>query len=147
VNNNRAVVKQIAIPDGVAYADVDGQPEEARKLVRAVAGGADIVLLPSGTELRIGLTQPQQARQVQVTPSRDRLHGVCPADQHLGADAPADPDGQQLAPHVQGAAETWRVIGRIGWPVEPANPPRALEMHGVDTLVVHATYVASVPYK
>jgi pimeloyl-ACP methyl ester carboxylesterase len=55
--------------------------------------------------------------------------------------------GREVAPHLQGAAETWQVNRCIGWPVAPANPPRTLHVRGVPTLVVHATHDPSVPYK
>ena len=55
--------------------------------------------------------------------------------------------GREVAPHLQGASETWQVNRCIGWPVPVANPPRALHVRGVRTLVVHATHDPSVPYK
>ncbi|MFD1504252.1 alpha/beta hydrolase [Georgenia yuyongxinii] len=55
--------------------------------------------------------------------------------------------GKQTAPHLQGASETWQVNLCIGWPLEAANPPRLLDVTGVPTLIVHATYDPSVPYK
>jgi pimeloyl-ACP methyl ester carboxylesterase len=54
--------------------------------------------------------------------------------------------GRQLAPHLQGATETWQVNRCIDWPLPPANPPRMLHVTGVPTLVVHATHDPSVPY-
>jgi pimeloyl-ACP methyl ester carboxylesterase len=55
--------------------------------------------------------------------------------------------GRQLAPHLQGASETWQVNYCIDWPVPASNPPRTLDVRGVDTLIVHATHDPSVPYK
>jgi len=55
--------------------------------------------------------------------------------------------GREVAPHLQGAAETWQVNRCIGWPVPVANPPRTLHVRGVPTLVVHATHDPSLPYK
>jgi pimeloyl-ACP methyl ester carboxylesterase len=55
--------------------------------------------------------------------------------------------GKQLAPHLQGASETWWVTGCIGWPVPVANPPRLLDVRDVPSLIVHATYDPSVPYQ
>jgi pimeloyl-ACP methyl ester carboxylesterase len=55
--------------------------------------------------------------------------------------------GRELAPHLQGATETWQVNRCIDWPVPAANPPRALHVRGVPTLIVHATHDPSVPYK
>ncbi len=54
--------------------------------------------------------------------------------------------GRQLAPHLQGASETWRVNFCIDWPVPVANPPRTLHVRGVPTLMVHAVHDSSDPY-
>ncbi len=55
--------------------------------------------------------------------------------------------GRQLAPHLQGAAETWQVNRCIGWPIPVANPPRLLNVRGVATLIVHSVHDPSDPYK
>jgi pimeloyl-ACP methyl ester carboxylesterase len=55
--------------------------------------------------------------------------------------------GRQLAPHLQGASETWQVNRCIDWPIPVANPPRLLHVRGVPTLIVHATHDPSVAYK
>jgi pimeloyl-ACP methyl ester carboxylesterase len=55
--------------------------------------------------------------------------------------------GRQLAPHLQGASETWQVNRCIGWPIPAANPPRALNVRGVPTLIVHAVHDPSDPYR
>jgi pimeloyl-ACP methyl ester carboxylesterase len=55
--------------------------------------------------------------------------------------------GRQLAPHMQGASDTWRVNGCIGWPVKATNPPRALDVRGVPTLLVHAVHDPQDPYR
>jgi len=55
--------------------------------------------------------------------------------------------GRQLAPHLQGASETWQVNRCIGWPVPVANPPRLLDVRGVPALFVHAAHDASDPYR
>ena len=55
--------------------------------------------------------------------------------------------GRQLAPHLQGAAETWQVNRCIGWPIPAANPPRLLDVRGVSTLIVHSVHDPSDPYK
>lgn len=55
--------------------------------------------------------------------------------------------GRELAPHMQGASDTWRVIGCIGWPVRATNPPRALDIRGVPTLLVHAVHDPQDPYR
>jgi pimeloyl-ACP methyl ester carboxylesterase len=54
---------------------------------------------------------------------------------------------RQLAPHMQGASDTWRVNGCIGWPVPATNPPRALDVRGVPTLLVHAVHDPQDPYR
>jgi pimeloyl-ACP methyl ester carboxylesterase len=54
--------------------------------------------------------------------------------------------GRQLAPHLQGASETWRVNLCIDWPVPAANPPRTLDVRGVPSLMVHAVHDSSDPY-
>jgi pimeloyl-ACP methyl ester carboxylesterase len=55
--------------------------------------------------------------------------------------------GRQLAPHLQGASELWRVMGCSGWPIRAANPPRRLHVRGVPTLIVNATFDPSTSYK
>jgi pimeloyl-ACP methyl ester carboxylesterase len=54
--------------------------------------------------------------------------------------------GRQLAPHLQGASETWQANFCIGWPVKPFNPPRTLNVRGVPTLIIHAVHDPSVNY-
>jgi pimeloyl-ACP methyl ester carboxylesterase len=53
--------------------------------------------------------------------------------------------GRQLAPHLQGASETWQVNFCIDWPVNPANPPRTLHVRGVPTLIIHAVHAPRIP--
>jgi pimeloyl-ACP methyl ester carboxylesterase len=55
--------------------------------------------------------------------------------------------GEQTAPHLGGASEVWWALACTGWPLEPANPPRTLDVDGVPALIVHATFDPSVPYK
>src|SRR5689334_11634811 len=45
---------------------------------------------------------------------------------------------RQLAPHLQGASETWAANYCIDWPVAATNPPHALDVRGVPALLVHA---------
>ena len=54
--------------------------------------------------------------------------------------------GRQLAPHLQGASETWQANFCIDWPVRPVNPPRTLNIRGVPTLIIHAVHDPSVHY-
>jgi pimeloyl-ACP methyl ester carboxylesterase len=52
--------------------------------------------------------------------------------------------GRQLAPHLQGASETWQANFCIDWPVKPVNPPKTLNVRGVPTLIIHAVHDPSV---
>jgi pimeloyl-ACP methyl ester carboxylesterase len=54
--------------------------------------------------------------------------------------------GRHVAPHLQGASETWQALWCIDWPLEASNPPRTLAVEGAPTLIVHATHDPSVPY-
>lgn len=54
--------------------------------------------------------------------------------------------GRQLAPHLQGASETWQGLLCVGWPISATNPPRPLAVSGVPTLIVHAVHDPSVSY-
>jgi pimeloyl-ACP methyl ester carboxylesterase len=54
--------------------------------------------------------------------------------------------GRQLAPHLQGASETWQGLLCVGWPISATNPPRPLDVRGVPTLIVHAVHDPSVSY-
>ncbi len=53
---------------------------------------------------------------------------------------------RELAPHLQGASETWQVWRCSGWLRKPANPFRPLDVRGVPTLVVNATHDPSTSY-
>ncbi len=48
--------------------------------------------------------------------------------------------GRQLAPHLQGASQTWQANHCIDWPVKPTNPPKTLNVRAVPTLLIHATH-------
>jgi pimeloyl-ACP methyl ester carboxylesterase len=54
--------------------------------------------------------------------------------------------GRLLAPHLQGASETWQANFCIDWPVKPVNPPKPLHVQGVPTLIIHAVHDPSVHY-
>jgi len=54
--------------------------------------------------------------------------------------------GRQLAPHLQGASETWQVNFCIDWPVKPTNPPKTLNVRGVPALLIHAAHDPSDSY-
>jgi pimeloyl-ACP methyl ester carboxylesterase len=54
--------------------------------------------------------------------------------------------GRQLAPHLQGASETWQALLCANWPIPATNPPRPLDVRGVPTLVVHAVHDPSLAY-
>lgn len=54
--------------------------------------------------------------------------------------------GRQLAPHLQGASETWQGLLCANWPIQATNPPRSLDVRGVPSLIVHAVHDPSVAY-
>ena len=56
--------------------------------------------------------------------------------------------GNAVAPHTQGATQTWTILtGCMGWPVPVANPPRAWEVSGAPPiLIVNATHDPSTSY-
>jgi pimeloyl-ACP methyl ester carboxylesterase len=53
-----------------------------------------------------------------------------------------------IAPHSQGATQTWTILtGCMGWPVPIANPPRTWDVKGTPPiLIVNATYDPSTAY-
>jgi hypothetical protein len=54
----------------------------------------------------------------------------------------------RIAPHTQGASQTWTLLRCIGWPVLAANPPHRLRVRGVPpVLIVNATHDASTTYR
>jgi hypothetical protein len=56
--------------------------------------------------------------------------------------------GRHVAPHLQGASQTWTLLRCVGWPVPAANPPRLLHVRGVPpVLIVNATHDASTSYR
>jgi pimeloyl-ACP methyl ester carboxylesterase len=55
---------------------------------------------------------------------------------------------RRIAPHTQGASQTWTLLRCIGWPVPAANPPHRLHVRGVPpVLIVNATHDASTAYR
>lgn len=68
VKNNRGITQEITIPDNVAYASVQDQPDWIRSIVRHAAGGRNVVLLPPGARLSIGFTRPLQNLDITLTP-------------------------------------------------------------------------------
>jgi pimeloyl-ACP methyl ester carboxylesterase len=56
--------------------------------------------------------------------------------------------GQVVAPHTQGASQTWSVqTGCIGWPVPVQNPPHSADVHGAPPiLLINATHDPSTSY-
>lgn len=68
LKNNRGFTQEIAIPPGVQYADAEDQPESVRSLVRTLAGGRDIVLLPPGAQLNVGFSRSAATRDVTFLP-------------------------------------------------------------------------------
>jgi pimeloyl-ACP methyl ester carboxylesterase len=56
--------------------------------------------------------------------------------------------GRHLAPHLQGGSQSWQINRCIGWPLPPANPPRALNVREAPPiLIVNATHDANTSYK
>lgn len=83
VKNNRGLTQEIAIPDGVAYADVQDQPDFVRRLVRSIAGERDVVLLPPGKRLSIGFVRPATDRDIQLVPQVSNVALAVDAIVHL----------------------------------------------------------------
>ena len=54
--------------------------------------------------------------------------------------------GKQIAPHLQGASETWQALYCIGWPIKATNPPHTLHVSGTPALVVQAAHDPSIHY-
>jgi hypothetical protein len=56
--------------------------------------------------------------------------------------------GESIAPHTQGATQTWTIlIGCMGWPVPVANPQGEWDVNGVPPiLIVNATHDPSTSY-
>jgi pimeloyl-ACP methyl ester carboxylesterase len=53
-----------------------------------------------------------------------------------------------IAPHTQGATQTWTLLRCLGWPVPAQNPPRALHVRRTPpVLIVNATHDASTAYR
>jgi pimeloyl-ACP methyl ester carboxylesterase len=57
--------------------------------------------------------------------------------------------GRTVAPHTQGATQTWTVLaGCMDWPVPVANPPHLADVRGVPPiLLVNATHDPSTAYE
>lgn len=73
VKNNRGLTQEIEIPADITYTDVEDQPESVRNLVRSLAGGRDIVLLPPGKRLTIGFVRPTTDRHIELDPQPTKL--------------------------------------------------------------------------
>jgi fermentation-respiration switch protein FrsA (DUF1100 family) len=54
--------------------------------------------------------------------------------------------GRQVAPHLQGASETWQALLCIDWPIKPTNPPTTLRVRNAPALIVQAAHDPSIPY-
>ena len=57
LKNNRGVVVEVGVPEGTAYAWVEGQPDPVRNLVRTWFG-RDLVMLPPGSLMTMGWDRP-----------------------------------------------------------------------------------------
>lgn len=112
-------------------------PGLSRALRQALDGDASAFALPGGDAPQLG--------------AFSRAANACP-DYVPQVDTYAEMRqrielGRFLAPHLQGASETWAVNLCIGWPVPATNPPKPLDVRGVPALMVHATHDASDPYE
>lgn len=109
----------------------------SRALLRAIGGDASaFILAPAGVVLQ-GLFNRLAIGCMEYVP---QIHTYAQMRQRIQM-------GRQLAPHLQGASETWQVNFCIDWPVPAANPPRLLNVRGVPSLIVHAVHDPSDPYR
>jgi pimeloyl-ACP methyl ester carboxylesterase len=108
----------------------------SRALAGAVAGDASAFALPPADVVQEGLFSQLAIGCMEYVP-QIRTYGQMQQRIQMA---------RQLAPHLQGASETWRVNYCIGWPLPAANPPRTLDVRGVPALVVHAVHDPSVAY-
>lgn len=109
----------------------------SRALARTIAGDAANFALPPLGAPQDGLSSVLAIACMEYVP---QIHTYAQMRQRIEL-------GRRLAPHLQGASETWRVSHCMNWPVPVANPPRLLDVRGVPTLIAHAVYDPSVPYK
>jgi pimeloyl-ACP methyl ester carboxylesterase len=112
-------------------------PSLSQVLAATLAGHADYFALPPLDAPQNGIFARGAIACLDYVP---QVHTYAEMQQRIQM-------GRQLAPHLQGASETWQVNRCIGWPVPVANPPRLLAVHGVPALMVHAVHDASDPYK
>jgi pimeloyl-ACP methyl ester carboxylesterase len=72
-----------------------------------------------------------------------------PSDLHTYADyRRLAAKARKIAPHLQGASQSWTLLHCIGYPLRGTNPPRRLDIRGVPPiLLVNATHDASTTYK
>lgn len=68
VKNNRGLAHQITLPDTVKDVQVTGQPDWVRALVRKIARNGNTVVLPSGEEMTVRLSRPDQDTSLTVQP-------------------------------------------------------------------------------
>jgi pimeloyl-ACP methyl ester carboxylesterase len=127
----------LATKDPVPIAPGVSWPALSQALAAALAGDASaFILFPAGV--------PQDGLgAISANACTDYVHQVdtwADMQQRLRL-------GRQLAPHLQGASDTWRLTGCIGWPVRATNPPRALDVRGVPALLVHAVHDPQDPYR
>jgi pimeloyl-ACP methyl ester carboxylesterase len=55
---------------------------------------------------------------------------------------------RKIAPHLQGASQSWTLLHCIGYPLRGTNPPRRMDIRDVPPiLLVNATHDASTSYK
>jgi hypothetical protein len=108
----------------------------SRALAHALAGNASAFAMPPADVAQDGLFSQLAIACMDYAPQM-RTYGQMRQRITMA---------RQLAPHLQGASETWRVNYCIGWPLAPANPPRTLDVRGVPAVMVHAVHDSSDPY-
>lgn len=73
IKNNRGLMSQVALPAGLDFAFVEGQPEVIRAAIRRLAGDRDVALLPSGSFMSLGFRRPASSTTRSITPEPSQL--------------------------------------------------------------------------
>jgi pimeloyl-ACP methyl ester carboxylesterase len=109
----------------------------SRALARSVEGDASAFVIVGAGQIQDGAFNLLAIACMEYVP---QIHTYAQMRQRIQM-------GRQLAPHLQGASETWQVNQCIGWPIPAANPPRLLNVRGVPSLIVHSVHDPSDPYQ
>ncbi|HEY4277108.1 MAG TPA: alpha/beta hydrolase [Conexibacter sp.] len=123
----------------VAALGIPGWADFAGALAQAAAGDASAFATPLATSPR---DDPFPALGVNCA---DYPHTF---GRTFGQISATMARSRMLAPHTQGAGETWLgLTGCLRWPVPAANPPHRLQIRGAPPiLLVNATHDPSTPY-